>query len=300
MRSRRLWGAGLVLLNLLLPALPVAAQQGSVQQDCLRYSERLGSVKAQSCDHPGWYRADALSRQGRPILLRDLPADSEYAPRVLVVGGIHGDELSAISIVFDWLRRLDADGGAGIHWRLTPSMNPDGLFARPASRTNAAGVDLNRNLPTPQWERFSRIYWERRTGRNPRRYPGEQPLSEPETQWLAAEIEAFRPHVIVSVHAPYGIVDFDGPAAAPRRIGHLSLNLLGTYPGSLGNYAGVQRGISVLTVELPSAGIMPSESEMQAIWTDLGHWVLREIRQNMEPLPPQRVRTAQDRAADER
>ena len=71
MRSRRLWGAGLVLLNLLLPALPVAAQQGSVQQDCLRYSERLGSVKAQSCDHPGWYRADALSRQGRPILLRD-------------------------------------------------------------------------------------------------------------------------------------------------------------------------------------------------------------------------------------
>ena len=278
----------------LSPLLAQAELPNPIREDCLDYARRLGSVKAHYCDAPGWYRSGAYSYEGRPILLRDFPAAPE-ATRVLVVGGIHGDELSAISIIFDWLRRLDAAGPQGrqFDWRLTPSMNPDGLFNRPSTRTNARGVDLNRNLPTPEWERFSRIYWHQRTREDPRRYPGDEALSEPETQWLAQEIERYAPDVIVAVHAPLGSVDFDGPADAPRSIGHLHLNLLGTYPGSLGNYAGVQRGIPVLTVELPYAGIMPTKRQMTAIWEDLNLWIHNKIRRQHTPAPDERVRAAQ-------
>ncbi len=271
-----------VLLLGVLCSTPVAAER-SVQQDCLEYARRLGSVKPHHCDSTGWYRSGGVSVNGRPILLRDIPADA-MAPRVLIVGGIHGDELAAVSIVFDWLDRLDRDNPQRLHWRVTPAMNPDGLLDRPSQRMNANGVDLNRNMPTPEWEKFSRIYWEQHTRRDPRRYPGVAPLSEPESQWLASEIKRFQPDVIVAVHAPLAIIDFDGPAQAPRKIGHLHLNLLGTYPGSLGNYAGVQHGVPVLTVELPSAGIMPTEKQKAAIWRDLENWLETKIQRKSEPL----------------
>lgn len=295
MRVRHLVGLLLAatLFGLANDALAAAikAEPRSVRADCMEYARRLGSVKPRHCDSAGWYRADVRTVRGRPILLRDIPADA-LAPRVLVIGGIHGDELAAISIVFGWLERLDRDNPHRLHWRVTPSMNPDGLLDRPSQRMNANGVDLNRNLPTPGWEKFSNVYWNQHVRRDPRRYPGSAALSEPESQWLAAEIERFDPDVIVAVHAPLDNIDFDGPAQAPRRIGHLHLNLLGTYPGSLGNYAGVQRGIPVLTVELSYAGIMPSKTQQEAIWTDLNSWLESKIPRHETPVASGRAATA--------
>ena len=256
--------------------------QSDAESHCRKYAARLGSVYPSDCDDRLFYFSGHHSVQGEPILLRDFPAQQGDAPRILVVGGIHGDELSSISIVFAWIRELKAISQQSFHWRITPSMNPDGLLRRKAQRGNANGVDLNRNFPTPNWEQESREYWVERTHRNPRRYPGPEPLSEPESRWLHAEIEQFNPDVIVAVHAPYGIVDFDGPSIPPNKLGHLYLNLLGTYPGSLGNYAGVVRGIPVVTVELPSAGIMPSARQQRKIWQDLLHWLDDKIDRPVE------------------
>lgn len=249
------------------------------REHCQKYADRLGSVYVSDCQDDRFYFSGHSSVSGEPILLRDFPASQAGAPRVLVVGGIHGDELSSISIVFAWMRELKTLTPQPFHWRITPSMNPDGLLRPDAQRTNANGVDLNRNFPTPNWEEESRKYWVDRTHRNPRRYPGPEPLSEPESRWLFAEIEKFQPHVIVAVHAPYGIVDFDGPSIPPKKLGHLYLNLLGTYPGSLGNYAGVVRGIPVVTVELASAGSMPSARQQDKIWQDLLTWLDEKINQ---------------------
>lgn len=256
---------------------PSRESQASAEQHCRKYAERLGSVYSSDCDDGRFYFSGHTSVSGEPILLRDFPAAHSDAPRVLVVGGIHGDELSSISIVFAWMRELKARQTQTFHWRITPSMNPDGLLRPDAQRTNANGVDLNRNFPTPNWEEESSAYWVDRTHRNPRRYPGPEPLSEPESRWLFAEIEKFEPDVIVAVHAPYGIVDFDGPSVPPKKLGHLYLNLLGTYPGSLGNYAGVVRGIPVVTVELPSAGSMPTARQQDKIWLDLLNWLDEKI-----------------------
>ncbi len=199
--------------------------------------------------------------------------------RVLLIGGTHADELTSISSVFIWMHKLRRYHTGMFHWRITPLLNPDGLLVNKSTRTNANGIDLNRNLPTPEWPRLSRNYWVNTTGRDPRRYPGKAPGSEPETQWLVEQIDRFEPDIIVSVHAPHGIVDYDAldRRSAPHRIGILYRDFLGTFPGSLGNYAGVHKGIPVVTLEMPHAYVMPSSQQVTHMWVDLVYWLQRNV-----------------------
>lgn len=214
------------------------------------------------------------SAKGRVLWGRDVgPADAQV--KVLVIGGIHGDEMSSVSLAYHWLGLAKAppsDAPLSIQWRFIPSLNPDGLFAKPGRRTNANGVDLNRNFPTPNWARDAKVYWEQRTRRDPRRWPGSKPVSEPETRFLMEQMDSFKPNLIVSVHAPYGVLDFDGPSVPPSRLGRLYLDQVGIFPGSLGNYAGVHRRIPVVTIELPSASRLPQEGEVRQMWMDLLRW----------------------------
>lgn len=247
----------------------------SLEQTCELIGERLGSVGVRQCLDSGLQIGGGASVSGLPLLYRDYAATSQREPpkRVLMIGGIHGDELSSISVVFKWMDRLEHSRFQPLHWRVAPCTNPDGLLLQPSTRVNARGVDLNRNFPSADWERAALTYWTRRTGSDPRRYPGPSALSEPETRWLVDQIEAFQPDAIVSVHAPYGVLDFDGPQEPPERFGYLHLHQLGTYPGSLGNYAGVNRGLPVITLELPHAGIMPTAQQWQRIWADMLTWL---------------------------
>ncbi|MDQ6965557.1 MAG: M14 family murein peptide amidase A [Mariprofundaceae bacterium] len=253
--------------------------EGSVRRECEAIGHKLGSVSVAACHAAELQATDATSVQGQPILMREFPPLGDKSPnaRVLLVGGTHGDEYSSVSVVFKWIKTLSRYHSGLFHWHIVPLLNPDGLLQRHSSRLNANGVDLNRNFPTPDWYAQTRDYWERRTGHDPRRYPGEAALSEPESRWLYEEIRSFKPDVIISVHAPYGVLDFDGPPKAPNRMGYLHLNLLGTYPGSLGNCAGVQHRIPVITMELPSAGIMPSSGEISRMWTDMIRWMIANL-----------------------
>jgi hypothetical protein len=138
---------------------------------------------------------------------------------------------------------------------------------------NANGVDLNRNFPTPNWQRETKHYWEKLTRKDPRRWPGKAPLSEPESRFLFDQMASFKPDVIVSIHAPYGVLDFDGPVLPPTKLGRLYLDQVGVFPGSLGNYAGVQNAMPVVTVELPSALRTPTDADMLKMWRDLRRWM---------------------------
>lgn len=256
---------------------------------CAAIGKRLGSVPPPLCNKLGLEPAAVVSGNGHALMSRDIAPPtrkvaqagkpSVRARRILLIGGIHGDELTSASIVFRWLQWLDeADSEARqYHWRVIPVANPDGLLANPPQRVNSHGVDLNRNFPTPDWESDAQAYWAKKTGRDPRRFPGQKPMSEPETRWLHDEIEKFQPDVVVSVHAPYGILDYDGPAHQPRRFGHLDLNRLGVYPGSLGNYGGVHKNMPVITIELPNATSMPPAKEQREIWEDMLTWLRRNI-----------------------
>ena len=258
-----------------MEAIDPATNGDQVRATCQRIGGKLGSVDFEECMNIGLELSSAYAVSGTPILLKEYPPlpTRESRGRVLLIGGIHGDEYSSVTIVFKWMAILNRFHSGLFHWRISPLMNPDGLLRRRSQRMNGNGVDLNRNFPCPNWFKETRDYWIRRTSRNPRRFPGAAPLSEPESRWLSGEIEHFKPDVIVSVHAPHGVLDFDGPPDAPKRFGSLHLNLLGTYPGSLGRYAGIYRELPVVTIELERAGTMPTYQEQQRIWLDLVRWL---------------------------
>ena len=83
----------------------------------------------------------------------------------------------------------------------------------------------------------------------------------------------WKPDLIVAVHAPYGVLDYDGPREPPKRLGRLELNRVGVFPGSLGHYGGLHKGVPVVTIELPSAIRTPTDTEMRQMWLDLLRWV---------------------------
>jgi len=263
-------------------ASSIATQQpddDAVRQTCARIAGKLASIHLQECLNRHLSHSDAQSEQHTPLLIKEYPPIEPREPqaRILMLGGVHGDEYSSVTIMFKWMSILDQHHSGLFHWKIAPLVNPDGLLRKKSQRMNANGVDLNRNFPNGQDQHASLQYWERQTRKDPRRYPGEHPMSEAETRWMHQLIEDFQPHAIVAVHAPYGIVDFDGPPKPPTHLGPLHLRLLGTYPGSLGNFAGEQLNIPVVTVELPYAGIMPSDQEVSRIWVDLVAWLVRNV-----------------------
>lgn len=280
---------GLASLGMALAGLAAAADGGppwtrAYVDPCAEFVARLPNVKAPLCAAARLQPTFGRSVQGRTIHARDVVAP-EPRLRVLVVGGMHGDELSSSSVVLHWIQ-FAQEIPASAHWRFIPALNPDGLMRRPARRMNANGVDLNRNFPTPDWERQARIYWEKRTRKDPRRWPGPRPLSEPETQFFHDEMERFQPDLIVSIHAPYGVLDFDGPTVPPKRLGRLYLDQVGIFPGSLGNYGGVHKGMPVVTIELSSAIRTPLDAEMRQMWLDLLRWMDERV------MPPAGVQPA--------
>lgn len=261
-------------------AVVAAANWAANARICRDYVSRIPGAGVDLCEAAGLTDLNVRSVQGRTVWGAEI-APANASLRVLVLGGIHGDEMSSVSLVYHWIafaRQGVADMPYAVHWRFIPSLNPDGLFSRPSRRVNARGVDLNRNFPTPNWARDAKDYWERRTGRDPRRWPGKTPVSEPESRYVVEQIATFKPNLIVSVHAPFGVLDFDGPTVPPSRLGRLYLDQVGIYPGSLGNYGGVHKGVPVVTIELPSAAQLPQEGEVRQMWLDLLRWTAERIR----------------------
>ncbi len=242
---------------------------------CHEFVARLPNVTRKLCMQAQLKPSVGRSVKGRTLYQRDVIAPDARL-RVLVVGAMHGDELSSASLALHWIQ-LAEQTPSNAHWRFIPALNPDGLMSRPARRVNANGVDLNRNFPTPNWKRDAKLYWEKRTRKDPRRWPGPRPLSEPESQYLYDEMERFQPHLIVSVHAPYGVLDFDGPSVPPARLGRLYLDQVGIFPGSLGNFGGVHKGMPVVTIELPSAFRTPLDAETRQMWLDLLRWMSERV-----------------------
>lgn len=263
-----------------------ACLAGQATQPCDEWVRRLPRLTPELCLAAALQPTEGRSVQGRTLYQRDVVAPQPQL-RVLVVGAMHGDELSSASVALQWIQNA-VEVPANAHWRFIPALNPDGLMSRPAKRVNAHGVDLNRNFPTPHWAREAKIYWEQRTRKDPRRWPGPQPLSEPESRYLHAEMARFQPDLIVSIHAPYGLLDFDGPGTPPPRLGRLYLDQVGIFPGSLGNYGGVHRGMPVVTIELPSALRTPLDAEMRQMWLDLLRWMGEHLPPRPRPAPASR------------
>jgi predicted deacylase len=132
------------------------------------------------------------SVQGRAIVAtRQGPATAAYV--LLVLGQMHGTEPRGRDVVAA-VRRLAPPSQVQV-WTIV-SMNPDG--AARGTRSNAHGVDLNRNFPylwSPTYT--NRTYF----------WPGPSPASEPEVRAMMPFLDRLRPDLVVSLHQHFNAVD---------------------------------------------------------------------------------------------
>ncbi|MBI3557826.1 MAG: succinylglutamate desuccinylase/aspartoacylase family protein, partial [Deltaproteobacteria bacterium] len=258
------------------PTPPASVLPPALDAWCNQLSHDLRSVNQGRCEKRSW-KFEMTSTGGRPIPYLywgkdpSTPPSAEQDPRrVLIFGAMHGDEISAVSAVFRWidfLERTKPDSFLRKHvYMFFPLVNPDGFYSNPRSRTNSAGVDINRNFSTKEWNEQATLFWKKKASGDPRRFPGPKAASERETQVVEKAINEFKPDLIISVHAPYSLVDHDGPIAFPEMQSPLPIRTLGAYPGSLGTYAGIERNIPVVTPELPNARQLPEGKAIEQLF----------------------------------
>lgn len=190
---------------------------------------------------------ECKSVQGVPIFHYNRDGKHHSQQKILVFSLIHGDETAAGTVGRLWMERLEGIDPRN-SWRVVPILNPDGVKLK--TRTNANKVDVNRNFPTADWEEKAKEYWAKKNAKNPRRFPGDQAASEPETNCALYHIADFTPDFVVSIHTPLKVLDFDGPKVVPPKFDYLPWRSLGHYPGSLGRYLWFERKTPVLTMEL--------------------------------------------------
>ena len=191
------------------------------------------------------------SPKGNEILL--LKTEPEvYKKTVLVIGVFHGDEPAGEYLINRYLQERHDTKNRIL---FIPCLNPDGKEQK--TRTNSNGVDLNRNFPTKNWEK---------TEKSSEYYGGDTPASEQETQFLIYIIDKYKPDLIITLHEPYRVVNYDGPAEKiAERISQITgykteKNIGYPTPGSFGTYCGIEKSIPTITLELPE------NEEQELLW----------------------------------
>lgn len=193
----------------------------------------------------------ALTSKGTPIELykkSHSPSDLSEHP-ILFIGGVHGDEPEGVRLAEEllaWLKKEEASKSEKIHpWLLIPCINPDGYSQN--QRTNANGVDLNRNFPCRDWSSETKA---------PRYYPGPSPGSEKEVQALVKLIEDEKPQLIVHFHSWEPCVVYTGlpgkkaAETLATGTGYECREDIGyPTPGSLGQYGWIEHQIPVICIE---------------------------------------------------
>ena len=163
-------------------------------------------------------------------------------PKVLVIGVFHGDEPQGKFLIEKYY-----ETHKNTNLLLLPCLNETGY--QKGTRKNSNGVDLNRNFPTKNWEL---------TNIEDDYFGGNSPASEEETKFVVNVVEKYSPKLILTLHAPYKIVNYDGGEDA-RVISEKISGIIGypveknigyPTPGSFGTWAGIERKIPTITLEL--------------------------------------------------
>lgn len=242
-----------------------------INKHCLEIDRKFYSYRwsESHCHRFDWNHV-RNSVESRPLIWKVFGEEKAGNNVTMILCGVHGDEITPVKFCFDILKDL-TDNPIDMKDQtlvLVPLVNPDSFLKEIPTRTNANGIDVNRNLPTKDWDSEALSTWKNRYGSNPRRYPGKKSLSEPETLFQVNLIKRYQPHKIISVHAPLTLLDYDGPRLAGKTTISLGEKLLKTmskkaynykirnypfFPGSLGNYAGSERSIPTYTLELPNS-----------------------------------------------
>lgn len=216
-----------------------------------------------ACSGADDWQVIASSWQGRPIRLCEM---GNGPRKVLFIGGIHGDEPEgAYSTAQLPTAFTDAGLGDAVSLTIIDDANPDGRAAH--TRGNARGVDVNRNFPASNFD-----------ANNPEN--GGTPLSQPESKAVVETINAVLPGLVIVFHSwrDANFLNFDGPArelaerfSATSGLPIRESQSFAATPGSLGSYAGRDRGMPVLTIEVRKG------SDPEEVWEQLRKAIVQAI-----------------------
>lgn len=197
----------------------------------------------------------ALTSLGTPIALYKKTHTLDRKP-ILFIGGVHGDEPEGVRLAEELLRWMNDCQEELFPWILIPCINPDGY--EKDQRTNANGVDLNRNFPSKDWSPDIKAE---------RYFPGPKPGSENEVQALVQLIEDEKPQLIVHFHSWEPCVVYTGKA------GQKAAEILGEdtgyevredigypTPGSLGQYGWLDKNVPVICIEAQE------KTDLESVW----------------------------------
>jgi protein MpaA len=261
---------GWIFLDYARPALQAnEVKNTSLSQFCVRVNTELKKLgwKDISCNSDDW-QSTWHSEKGQPLIYKVF-GDEKSKHTTLLMCSVHSDEDTTYHC-FRFMELLRSNQEL-IQQRLVliPLLNPDGFFSHPRSRTNANGVDLNRNLPTKDWASLAHRQWKWSYQKNPRYNPGKSAGSEEENQFLVSIILKYKPDKIVSLHSPLDFIDLDYMdkregdkelLAVRKRAWFQAKNFAEqsgtrfrdyrTFPGSLGRF-GDEWKIPIYTLEFP-------------------------------------------------
>lgn len=158
---------------------------------------------------------------------------------IMIIGCFHGDEPQGKYLIDKYIKSVN-----NTELFFVPCLNEYGYKYN--IRTNSNGVDLNRNFPTKNWIKSEKDNF----------YGGDEPASEQETKDIIELVEKIKPKLILTLHAPYKVVNYDGNAKEiAQKISEIikypvEESIGYPTPGSFGTWAGIENGIATITLEL--------------------------------------------------
>lgn len=228
------------------------------------------------CDQYQWNNV-RNSDAGTPLIwtvFGDEKSESAMANTTIVLCGVHGDEITPVKFCWDLIKELKASNNFKDRVVVVaPLVAPDSFLKFKPTRTNARGVDVNRNFPTGDWLKEAHRKWKSAYRSDKRKFPGKKAASEQETIFQMNLILRYKPNKIVSVHAPLTLLDYDGPSLTndsgkpakalldgmSEKSANYKVQNYPVFPGSLGNWAGSEKKIPTYTLELPNSN--PAETD---------------------------------------
>lgn len=178
-----------------------------------------------------------------------------------ILGAVHGDEIEGAHLAKMLYKWFQENQNINLPMIFVPVVNIDGFNAN--TRVNGNGVDLNRNLPSAQWKPGAT---------EPKYFPGNEPLSEPENKFLVELFAKYPPRFILSFHSWYAVLNYNGKCKEVAEF----LKSFNNYPieadfenhptpGSLGEYGPQKMNCPVLTFECP---LVSEGATLEGIWKD--------------------------------
>ena len=175
-----------------------------------------------------------------------LNSEKNNPKNILFLGVTHGEEPQGKYLIEKFIQKIEKEKlSFKNNLYFIPCLNPDGM--EKGKRGNSNNVDLNRNFPTKNYEVMT--FDDGTTS-------GEKANSEKETQFLSKIIENIKFDAILSFHAPFAIVNYDGNG---EKIAQEISNITGypvqadigyPTPGSFGTFCGIERNIPTITLEV--------------------------------------------------